>query len=515
MKLQRTEMDLSLAELVGECIMPRLEIDAYHAESSYRESIHSLIATHRVGGFCIFGGTSSSVRSALASLQDLAIRSHDVPLIFSADCEFGLPMRLREGGTEFPDAMAIARTGDIQNAFEVGKAIGREMRSIGLHWNFAPVADVNSNPENPIINTRSFGSEPETVVRFATAFMHGCQSAGIAATAKHFPGHGVTSVDSHKALPFVEGSWDRFDTCELPPFRALIEAGVDSVMPGHLAAPSLAEAFGAADSERDLPATLSHSLLAGLLREKLAFAGVIVTDAMEMHAITNAYGASEACVIAMQAGADIVLLPPEPDRAFQAILKAFGSDDAFEPELRKKVSRILALKREYVGLEAEDDLQELQLQNESLAASIAHDAIEVRGIPSGADIRIIIVCDDREQTFEKARWFAAELRSRFSGVVLHSASEWKEESVDRNTLLVTFHRARGYLGGVAPTATVPYVVDKIAERAVQIKEYPSGLLMIGSPYMDRHFAESIPYQVRTYSESWASVKAAATLLLQN
>ncbi|HZK76778.1 MAG TPA: glycoside hydrolase family 3 protein, partial [Candidatus Kapabacteria bacterium] len=301
--------NLSAPSLIGQLIMPRLDAQAFSEDKEYAERIELLVREARAGGFCVFGGTPEMVARATKKLQAIAIASEMPPLLFSCDCEFGLPMRLTGGGTEFPDAMAIAKTGEPKLARDVGSAIAREMRSIGLGWNFAPVADVNSNPANPIINTRAFGGDPKTVAIFAAEFMRGLQSEGVAAAGKHFPGHGDTAVDSHRELPVIEKNWQDFSATELPPFKALIEAGVLSIMTGHLAAPNLAEYLGASADDRNLPATLSRALTTSLLRERLGFDGVIVTDALEMHAITEHFGPEEAAIRAFRAGADILLLP--------------------------------------------------------------------------------------------------------------------------------------------------------------------------------------------------------------
>src|ERR1051325_579355 len=238
----------------GKHLMPRLNAADFTSDAQYRERMHTYVRELGVAGVCVFGGSEDDVIETIGSLK--AAPTDD--LLFSADCEFGLPMRFT-CGTEFPDAMAIARTGEPELAQNVGEAIAKEMLALGLGWNFAPVADVNSNPDNPIINTRSFGDDQYVVSKYATEYMRGLQSQGVLATAKHFPGHGDTSVDSHRALPYLNGDLDRFEHLELAPFKALIDAGVESVMTGHLATPALIQELGG-DEATDLPSTLSHTI---------------------------------------------------------------------------------------------------------------------------------------------------------------------------------------------------------------------------------------------------------------
>ncbi|MFI5263656.1 MAG: glycoside hydrolase family 3 protein, partial [Candidatus Kapaibacterium sp.] len=257
--------------------MPRLEITRYEQDPQYRSYVSSLIGRRMVGGFCIFGGTIESLPIILSELQELAKQSGLPDLLMSCDCEWGLPMRLQSGGTEFPHLMALEQMGDQNGIRQVGQAIGTEMSALGLHWNFAPVADINSNPKNPIINIRAFSGDPETVAECAQSFFEGLQAAGIIATAKHFPGHGDTHIDSHRDLPSIEKTAEEFEEIELFPFRQLIAGRIPSIMTGHIAAPKLAQSLGADNGERNLPATISPFLTKKLLREKIGFKGVIIT----------------------------------------------------------------------------------------------------------------------------------------------------------------------------------------------------------------------------------------------
>src|SRR5436190_2218262 len=215
-----------------------------------------------------------------------------LPLLVSADLEWGAAMRV-VGATAFPMIMAAGATGNQRDAYTIGRIAAREGRAVGIHVNFAPDADVNNNPLNPIINTRSFGEDPHAVARLVRAYVHGLQDNGMLATLKHFPGHGDTDADSHLGLPTIRVDYQRLDSVELVPFRAGIEAGAQVVMSAHIAFPAFTG---------DAPATLSAAMLTGVLRDSLKFKGLVVTDALQMGAIVAKYGAGEAAVRAFEAG---------------------------------------------------------------------------------------------------------------------------------------------------------------------------------------------------------------------
>ena len=226
-------------------------------------------------------------------------------------------MRLDEG-TSFPTAMAVSAGGDSKDAYTMGKITALEARAVGVHWVYAPVSDVNNNPGNPIINTRSFGEDPTRVAEFVSAFVRGVEENGGLATSKHFPGHGDTAADSHIDLPVIPANRERLENLELIPFRAAIAAGAGSIMTGHLNVPAL-------EPDPNIPATLSSNILTGVLRKELGFEGLVVTDAMDMGGITVRYAPGEAAVRAITAGADCVLMSPVPDAAFEALQAAVKS----------------------------------------------------------------------------------------------------------------------------------------------------------------------------------------------
>jgi beta-N-acetylhexosaminidase len=234
--------------------------------------------------------------------------------------------------------MGVAATGSEADAAAMGRITAIEGRAVGVHLNFAPVADINSNPANPIINTRSFGADPTRVATLVTAEVKATRKAGMLATVKHFPGHGDTQTDSHISLPVIRAGWDRLNSVELVPFRAAIAAGVDVVMSAHIALPAFV-----GDSTR--PATLASEVLTGVLRDSLKFQGLVVTDALDMGALVASYGGGEAAVRAFEAGTDLLLMPANPRDAIQAMVTAVKSGRISRERLRRSVVRVLETKR--------------------------------------------------------------------------------------------------------------------------------------------------------------------------
>src|SRR3989440_292008 len=323
---------LTPRQKVGQLVVPRLS-GAYAAlDDSLFQLAARWVDSLEVGGLVVFAGSPFDVAAKLNALQ----RRARLPLLVSADLEWGAGMRV-VGATAFPHIMAVGATGDPRDAYTIGAAAAVEGRAVGIHVNFAPDADVNNNPANPIINTRSFGEDPRTVSRLVAAYVRGLHEHGMLATLKHFPGHGDTQTDSHIGLPVITAGYGRLDSLELVPFRAGIAAGADVVMSAHIAFPALT---GSND-----PATLSAAVLTGLLRDSLHFPGLVVTDALMMGAIVTKYGAGEATVRAFLAGSDLLLIPADPDSAVLAMTAAVAAGRVTPQRLAQSVRRVLEIKR--------------------------------------------------------------------------------------------------------------------------------------------------------------------------
>lgn len=295
-------------------------------------TLHRWVADLGVGGVILLGGSAAEVAMKSHQLQEWAA----VPLLIAADIEEGVGQRFA-GASWFPPPMALGaialhdRAKAMQYAEAMGSVTAQEAIAIGLNWVLAPVVDVNNNPANPVINVRAFGDTPDRVSDLATAFIRGAQRHAVLTCAKHFPGHGDTATDSHLDLPLMSHSRQRLLEVEWPPFQAAIAAGVEAVMSAHLLIPSL-------DSQ--YPATLSERILTGELRQAMGFDGLIVTDALVMGAIANRYGVNEAPVMAVEAGADVLMMPLDPEGAIQALVEAVESGRISVDRIHASLERI-------------------------------------------------------------------------------------------------------------------------------------------------------------------------------
>ncbi|HSZ61190.1 MAG TPA: glycoside hydrolase family 3 N-terminal domain-containing protein [Terriglobales bacterium] len=304
----------------------RDEVRKYH--------VGALVMTVPVDGPVLLRSQPYVAAELLNRLQ----RSSKLPLLVSADFERGVSMRVN-GTTVFPHAMAFGASGKTENAEVFGRISALEARAIGVHWNFFPIADVNSNPLNPIINTRSFGGDPTQVGDFVAAYIRGAHEGGMLVTAKHFPGHGDTATDSHLGFAQVTGDRAQLDEVELPPFRRAIESGVDAVMVAHVTVPAL-------DSEPNRVATTSKAIVTGLLREDLGFKGIVVTDALDMAGLTRLYAqdTGRAAVDSFKAGNDVLIIPHDLDASYRAMVQAVKSGEISRPRLDASVRKILETK---------------------------------------------------------------------------------------------------------------------------------------------------------------------------
>jgi beta-N-acetylhexosaminidase len=349
--IDETLGSLPLDEKIGQLIVPSFYTTFVSSDSEVYDDLVSLVHEQHVGGFHVFGGREPAPgvllnptydRSTLgppldaASLLNRLQAIARVPLLVTADFETGVGFRLA-GATTFPRAMAFGAAGDEGLAFEAGRITAVEGRATGVHVNFAPVVDVNNNPRNPVINTRSFGEDPAFVSALASAFARGLEAGGMIATAKHFPGHGDTDVDSHLGLPLIKHPRERLDQIELAPFRAAIAAGTDAVMTAHIELPSL-------DPTPGTPTTFSERIVSGLLRNELGFEGLIYTDSMSMEAVSELAPPGEGAVRALQAGHDVVLHSPDPRAAFAAVKAAALAGDISLLRIDESVRRVLTAK---------------------------------------------------------------------------------------------------------------------------------------------------------------------------
>lgn len=334
---------LSLRDKVAQLIWPWILGDYVAEKSAEWDRIERLTTDDHVGGYIVSVGSPTEIAAKVNALQ----RVSALPLLISADLETGLGFRARGGyfvpnaidlggATMFPWVMALGASNDTTLAYEMGRVTAEEGRALGIHIAFGPVLDVNNNPANPVIGARSFGEVPARVATLGAAQVRGIQQHGMLATGKHFPGHGDTEVNSHLDLPVVNVSKSRLDSIELVPFRAAVDAGLGAMMTFHGVLPAL-------DSS-GVPATLSRPVLGTLLRDQLKFDGLIVTDAMDMQGVVKQFGAAESNKRAIQAGADVLLMPKDTRAAIDAVIDGIKEGRYDEERINRSVRRVLALK---------------------------------------------------------------------------------------------------------------------------------------------------------------------------
>lgn len=446
---------MTLEEKVGQLFVADFVAVYSHQESENLRRIKRQIEEFHIGGIILAGGAVYDIAVMMNELQRLSM----LPLLVAADLESGLgfwhpwrfvrgrapdlPRFIPGGGTAFPSNMAIGATGNEDYAYEVGRITGLEARAVGIHWPLAPVVDVNNNPRNPIVNTRSFGEDPQLVAKLGAAFVRGCQDAGAIATPKHFPGHGDTEEDSHMRLPILEFDLVRLDSVELVPYKAAIAAGSKSIMSAHIALPKL-------DPSRR-PATLSKPILTSLLREKLKFNGIIVTDGLTMQGITDQYGITDASLLAVQAGADALLVPPDIEAAYKHLLDAVKNGKLSEARIDSSVRRVLAAKA-WLGIQESRYVAVSEVMekvgspaSELTSKRIARDAITLlqndnRALPISRDknlkVGVAILSDTQNRDY--GRDFLSLLREKYSSV----SESYINESTNSDGITEALKRAK-------------------------------------------------------------------------
>lgn len=353
----KTLRKMSDEEKIGQLVHIGINARYTNQDSDYFKGLVRDVRENKIGGIIVFGAPVYETVHLVNRMQENA----KIPLLISVDAETGVGMRFADAAN-FPWAMAVAATGNPDFARRMGVVTGREARIMGIHQVFAPTVDVNNNADNPVINVRSFGEDPETVGTFGAAFVEGVQSSRALATAKHFPGHGDTDIDSHRGLPLIDVSRERLEKVELPPFKKAIEAGVASIMVGHIGLPRIdpeeikplknalrvdaeegAEIVG---EKTTVPATLSKTVQTDILRNQMGFKGLIVTDAMSMSGLTLYMGQAEAGIRAVLAGSDILEKPADTDEMLRGLREAVRSGRIPRARLDDSVRRQLAWKHE-------------------------------------------------------------------------------------------------------------------------------------------------------------------------
>lgn len=517
---ERTLAGMTLQEKVGQMMMPWVIGDYAPEGSASWDRISGLVRDQAVGGVIMSVGSPMEIAAKLNELQ----RASKVPLLVAADLETGPGFRMSGtvhmpgtivlgGATEFPSLMAVGATWDPDLAYQMGRITAVEARAVGIHVPFAPVLDVNNNPGNPIINVRSFGEDPAEVGKLGAAFVRGVQDNGAIATGKHFPGHGDTETDSHLALPVIRASRARLDSVELRPFREAIAAGIGGIMTAHITVPAL-------NGGTQDPATLSAAVLTDLLRDRMDFDGLIFTDAMDMAAIAGRVGTAESAVRAVEAGADVILMPASVGRAEQGVVDAVNSGRIPESRIDASVLHLLATKQR-LGLHEERTvpLEEVPRvvgipEHTAVADEIArksitvvkndHGLLPLRGTRSA---RVLSITYRRSSDVLAGRWFNQRMRRTYPSVATADIDRDTPASIydgllrqaRRSALVVVgLHvTAVSYSGTVAIPEEASSFLKKLAALNV-----PNVVISFGNPYLIGEFPG-----VQSYVLAWSGCQA--------
>src|ERR1022692_2814658 len=528
--VRRWMKTLTLREKVAQLIFIPFHGAAPNTRSREYRQFMKLVRETRVGGMVLVNWNNGRLTQkaqpyALGAFLNRMQRLSRVPLLVAGDFERGASMR-GDGTTVFPQAMAFGAAGDPALARFEGQVTAREARAVGVHWLFFPVADVNNNPDNPIINIRSYGEDPKQVSALLAAFIEGTRADPryrVLTTAKHFPGHGDTAVDTHMNLAVINATREHLENVELAPFRAAIQAGVDAIMTAHIAVPALAAA--------NVPATLSPAILTGLLRGEMGFKGIIVTDALEMGGIAQGYSSGEAAVLALEAGADALVMPPDPEAAVKAILAAIESGRLTRARIGESVARLLAAKERLgLGRRATVDLEGIGDQidmpeDQERAQEIANRAVtlvkneaknEGSLVPLRAPAKTCFLALAESHYSNEGLEFAQEVRRReknatviqldasLTGASLDAAVE--KTAGCESVAVAAFASVAAYRGDVALGGDFPRMLDALFATGK-----PVALIALGNPYLVRSFPKAAAFLL-TFSTTPPSETAAVQAL---
>jgi beta-N-acetylhexosaminidase len=528
-----TLSSLSLRDKAAQMVWPWMLADYVAGNSAAWKAAERLITEQRVGGIIISVGSPVEMANKLNDLQRLS----RVPLLVSADLESGAGFRARGGffvpngldlggATLFPVQMAIGASRDTTHAWELGRITAIEGRALGIHIGYAPVLDVNNNPGNPVIGPRSFGEDPRLVAMMGAALIRGMQANGMMATAKHFPGHGDTEVNSHLDLPSIRVSRARLDSVELVPFREAIRAGVGAVMTFHGSLPAL-------DSS-GVPATISPTVMNGLLRRELGFRGLLVTDALDMRGVLSKMGLAEAVKRAVIAGSDVLLMPPDIPGAIEAVVAGVSEGRISEARIDSSVRRILQLKaamgvvqNRFVSLErvrsVVGDTTHVAAARRAAERGITLVRDSMRSVPLNwlrADSKVLSITIAPRNDLAAGREFDAELRRTLGSRLRSVFVEANDPAVDYarylrmsdsvDAVIVSPYVASGWdvaTSTSAAGATVEFI------RTLARRSSPRMVLVsFASPYMLRQVPE-VPAYLIAWSGFAVAQRAAAKALL--
>ena len=510
--IEKTLRSLSLREKIGQMIVVGSLGEFKNVNSEKFNDIRKQIVENKVGGFVFYRGDALELAAMTNEMQKMA----KVPLLMAADFERGLPMQIKSG-TSFTHNMGIAAAGDPQMSYRKGRIIAEEMRAIGINWLYGPVSDVADNPGNTMVNVRSYGENPQRTSEFVQAEVRGLKDGGVLSTAKHFPGHGDTTMDSHIDMPVINISREQFDKVELAPFRAAIAGGLDSLMTAHIALPEV--------TGDNIPASLSPQINQDLIREKLKFDGIITTDSLGMGAITKNFPGTQGAVMAIKAGADIALLPPNPKDAIDAIEQSVGRGEIPEKQIDDSVRRILRAKYKLGLNDAKNltvDLNNINKivekpENVAVANEIAEKSItlfrnENNVLPlstkQAQNTMFIIAAGDDDPEQGNVLKAAIEQRVKTAQIVKvdkRTTEKEYEKILDdakkAGTIVVAPFVKRAALKG---TIALPETEAEFIRKLID-KNKNTAIVALGSPYLIRQFPKA-----QVYMAAWAVEDVAQT-----
>jgi beta-N-acetylhexosaminidase len=552
----KTLQKMSLEQKIGQMIMVWAPVQFMNVNGPDYLALRDEMSKYHVGGFGITAMNDGPYILKNQPLEAAALtnqlqRDSKYPLLFAADFERGLSMRIN-GTTVFPHAMAFGASGDRDLAFQFGRISAIESRAIGVHWNWFPVADVNSNPANPIINTRSFGEDPNLVSDFVKTYIAGAHEEGMLTTVKHFPGHGDTDTDTHLTLARVNGNLERLNSVELVPFRSAIAAGVDSVMVAHVTVPAI-------EPDPNCPASISSHVVDGVLKHDLGFHGLVVTDGLNMGALTRVFSgntaqiSAKAAVAAVRAGNDMVIIPGDLDGAYHGLLEAVRRGEITEARIDESVLKILRVKaslnlhrERLVDLSA---VSRLVTQPESVAVAqkVADKAITVvrdnhlvlplkaTATPTATgdsqqqqadpDTAVIVFTDDARST-EGGRVFGRQLRMRVPGATIFYVDESNAGSISQQVLsaveqarevvavaevIPSAGRTRRTNGQAVGSADLQQDSSQLLASVLQKAAAKTVVVAMGNPYIVNSMPEVQTY-VCTFSNTPTSAISAVRAL---
>lgn len=510
-KIKKIMNEMTLREKIAQMIISSTFPAEFQENSSNHTKLINLVTKQKIGGFIFFKGSASDY----AKVSNILQSSAGIPLLISADFERGTGMRVSDG-TLFPNNMAIGAAGNTQLAYNMGTIIAGESRAMGICQNYSPVCDVNNNPNNPIINVRSFGEDPVLVSNLSAAMIKGLQDGNVIATAKHFPGHGDTEIDSHNDLPVLNFSMDRLNKIELVPFKNAIENNVRSVMIAHLSFPEL-------ENRANVPASLSENIVNELLINQMGFKGLVVTDALNMKGITKYFSTEQVAIMCVKAGIDLILMPADEETSITAIENAVTGGQISEERIDRSVEKILQAK-EWLGLFKKNTVDESAVKNlvnteksNALAQQIADESITLvkddnNIVPLNNLYKHILVYNisDGKDNINSG-YFSKKFSEKFPEAEVVDVNQ----EINTDILDAYVQNASNYDAVIiAVYAKVKYGTGKISilpSHSELIKSLAAGnskliVLSLGNPYLLTNF-ESVPNYICTYGDADVSLNA--------